>query len=150
MSVRDPSEGGVNPSIFVPAYTQSMSRSTSGGSDAQDVTRLLTPHYDPGREHLSPQVDMKREGGMTYWGRGAAHTSQFGEVGQYAQGHGQFALSAERGGETDYEREREAQIMSNRQLFQDVGLGVVQTSVRSGRCCHLRPVIRSLERHGEV
>ena len=133
------SRHGVDPnSIFALPFFQSMSRSTSGNSDGQEMTRLMTPQYDPARDHLSP-VDTKPrhsydyEMQTQYWGR--QHGAMPSQHGQFApQGyHQQYAMSAERGDETDYERERETQIMNNRKLFEDVGLGPMQTSVSHGQ-----------------
>ena len=86
--------------------------------------QAFSPSYDVQNQGLGLGAHPQPDG--LYFGRG------------YANDH--FAVSAERGdskpdistfhGDTEYERERAAQIMSNKKLLDDVGLGAAGNSVR--------------------
>ena len=150
----------INPAVFNSSY--SMSRSTSGASDTVEYNaRLLTPHadYRPlGLPHTaySPQMshDLELRKMSDSLGRMPSskfmpqsfasfafdHASHLGPHPQPDVGGGgmrgwgnEFALSAERGGDTkvgihvaentDYERAREEQIVHNKKLMEEMGLG---------------------------
>ncbi|OXG73918.1 hypothetical protein C348_01900 [Cryptococcus neoformans Gb118] len=142
-----------NPSMFGPGGDYSMSRSTSGASDGgHDTTRLLTPSLDYRSDRRSPhELDLRKVsdslGDKKHFSQ-VAFTPHF-DLQSHSLGldpHPQpenmffsdrgysntsFNLSSERGagkdtglaGETEYERERAEQIMNNRKLLEDVGLG---------------------------
>lgn len=144
----------INPAIFNPAYPgfgSSMSRSTSGASEmGHDTGRLLTPHYEgfsPAESELrkvSDSLGRNRAyanygGGFDFQGPNVTLAPHPQPEGMYfSRGyHGDhYAMSAERGeskpdlgllgSDTDYERERQANIMNNRKLLDDVGLGGAQ------------------------
>ncbi|WVN89819.1 uncharacterized protein L203_105049 [Cryptococcus depauperatus CBS 7841] len=138
----------INPTVFGNS-SYSMSRSTSGASDGPDTTRLLTPHLDYRR---SPhEIDLRKVSDSLANGKyipqvaftpsfdpqshslGLGPHPQPGEMffGNRGYGNSNFSLSEERGNdrdanlmdETEYERERAAQIMNNKKLLEDVGLG---------------------------
>jgi hypothetical protein len=130
----------VNPQIF----NYPMSRSTSGASEVNEMGRLLTPHYEY-RDHLSPNEHEYRkvsdsldrvQAPTRYLSSSygahfnlAAHTQPETSHNGPRWGAPEFAMSSERGETkmemTEYERERAQQIMSNKKLLDDVGLGHV-------------------------
>ncbi|KIR67826.1 hypothetical protein I314_02243 [Cryptococcus bacillisporus CA1873] len=143
----------INPSIFGPGGDYSMSRSTSGASDSEHNTaRLLTPSLDYRSDRRSPhEVDLRNVidslGDKKHLSQVAftphfdlqSHSLGLGPhpqpedmfFGNRGYSNAAFNLSSERGagedtdltGETEYERERAEQIMNNRKLLEDVGLG---------------------------
>ncbi|ODN83044.1 hypothetical protein L202_01270 [Cryptococcus amylolentus CBS 6039] len=142
-----PDDARLNPMFASNGY--SMSRSTSGNSEGPE-TRLLTPHMDyrtnPAEAELR-QVDDSLAG-KKYYPQLASFTPRF-DLQNHALGLGPhpqpdaffgnksygagsgaaFSLAEQRGGEsepvgeTEYERERREQIMNNKKLLDDVGLG---------------------------
>jgi hypothetical protein len=141
----------VDPSVFN-QYSYPMSRSTSGASDGPEYAnpRLLTPSFEntevelrkvsdslgrfPSRYNhtLSPHIEVASP--HTNMGQLAPHPQPSSDNMYEAAARGwgsDFAMSAERGKtemtgfqeDTDYERERAQQIMNNRKLLEDVGLG---------------------------
>lgn len=143
----------INPSMFGPGGDYSMSRSTSGASDSeQNTTRLLTPSLDYRSDRRSPhEVDLRKvidslgdkkhlsQVAFTPYFDFHSHSLGLGPhpqpedmfFGNRGNSNAVFNLSSERGagedtdltGETEYERERAEQIMNNRKLLEDVGLG---------------------------
>ncbi|WWC72639.1 uncharacterized protein I206_106603 [Kwoniella pini CBS 10737] len=161
----------INPSIFQPSGSYSMSRSTSGASDfGPETTRLVTPAFEYRHDRLSPaEQDLRKVSdslgdhsvlnGRKLWSGSSAFTPSFdlqphqihlaphpqpdstffGGARTNSYGNDHFTVSAERGGEqkpdlyamgfaptdadTEYERERQSQIMNNKKLLEDVGLG---------------------------
>ena len=145
------SERLVNPNIFN-SYPMSRSTS-GGSDNVDLNTRLLTPHYESSHEAdlrkvsdslgrftsnrvypqtLSPNLDLVSP---QLHSDGFAHPQP--DMGMYvsaARGWGsEYAMSAERGKNsmpfaapqalTEYERQREEQILHNRKLLAEVGLG---------------------------
>ncbi|WVQ70771.1 hypothetical protein IAR50_000293 [Cryptococcus sp. DSM 104548] len=139
---------GPNPMFTSSGYP--MSRSTSGASDGPPETRLLTPHLDYRRS--PPEADLRQVNdelaGKKYYPQLASFPprydlqnhalglgphpqpeSFFGNKGYGAGSGAAYSLSEERSGEhevmgeTEYERERQEQIMNNKKLLEDVGLG---------------------------
>lgn len=130
-----------------------MSRSTSGASDSEhNTTRLLTPSLDYRSDRRSPhEVDLRKVidslGDKKHLSQVPftphfdlqSHSLGLGPhpqpedmfFGNRGYSNAAFNLSSERGaregtdltGETEYERERAEQIMNNRKLLEDVGLG---------------------------
>lgn len=138
-----------------------MSRSTSGASETEHLGRLLTPHYeyrddlrkvsDPmgqsqSRDRLYPAsyaVGYQSNGGH---GLGLGPHPQPSEIYYRGNPYGEhYAMSSERSdikpnvammataADTDYERERQEQIMNNKRLMEEVGLGGQGFTV----CCHV-------------
>ena len=155
------SERHVNPNIFN-SYPMSRSTS-GASDNVEFNTRLLTPHYEQSHESdlrkvsdslgrfapdrgypptLSPNVDLVSP---QLHGHGFAHPQP--DMGMYvsaARGWGsEYAMSAERGKNsmpfaapqalTEYERQRQEQILHNRKLLDEVGLG----SESQVSCCSL-------------
>ncbi|EIW70077.1 hypothetical protein TREMEDRAFT_29918 [Tremella mesenterica DSM 1558] len=152
----------VNPALFsgnMPGFSSSMSRSTSGASEVGPDGRLLTPHYDalsPGEHELrkvSDSLGRNRPYQHGYPGFEFQHHGvNLGPHPQpdavyYTRGYpgDNYVMSDERGmkpelatiGETDYERERQVNIINNKKLLDDVGLGGGQN-----------PFVRSREANG--
>lgn len=118
-----------NPRLLTPGYEVPYGQTES---DLRKVSDSLGGRFPSGRftHTLSPHIEVASPG----MGGMEAHPQP--DMGMYvsaARGWGSdFALSAERGkemggfhghDETDYERERAQQIMNNRKLLEDVGLG---------------------------
>ena len=148
----------LNPTLF-DANNYPMSRSTSGASDAAaDTHRLLTPHLEYNGDHLnSAEQELRkysdslgRSSSRFYPG---AYAPTFDVQSQGLGPHPQpettffgrkfpnehFALSDERDenkpdilsfhADTEYERERAANMLNNKKLLDDVGLGAAGNSV---------------------
>ncbi|WVQ86275.1 hypothetical protein IAT38_008443 [Cryptococcus sp. DSM 104549] len=149
-----------------PGASYSMSRSTSGASDAgaPDSTRLLTPQFEYRGDHHSRrgsphahEAELRKVSDSLNDPRGRIYSVNFTPSfdlqphslglgphpqpgdGGFNRGPGagagytgaEFTVSSERGEKADlglmqeneYERERQAQMMANKKLLEDVGLG---------------------------
>ncbi|WVF68004.1 hypothetical protein IAT40_002766 [Kwoniella sp. CBS 6097] len=153
----------INPSLFNPGGGYSMSRSTSGASDiGPETTRLLTPAFEYRQDRLSPAEQELRKVSDSLGDPGRRsysstytpsfdlpHTVNLGPhpqpdgvfFGGRGYGNDHFTLSAERGdfkpdlgfADTEYERERQARIMSNQKLMDDMGFNEATSAFRAGR-----------------